>query len=223
MKRLLKGLLLVVGLLLLLVLVLVLSLDRILKPILERQLTKATGLQAKIGRLDIGLGTPRFNLEQVTLTSSADFGGTRFALIQEIHIQYDFQRLRTREVRLTVLRLDLAEMHLVKNAQGRANWDGPLKAMNALSTPHKDRPSAQEWLYTGIDSLNLSLGRVRYSDLGQPSNSFDLNLGLRDRVFSQVKSPTDMLGLVFEIFLRSRGGSMTTPAGTAPAPANRAR
>ena len=60
----------------LLVVALVLSKDTILKALLERQIRAQTGMDAKIGKLSVGLLSPVATVEKFKLYNAPEFGGT---------------------------------------------------------------------------------------------------------------------------------------------------
>ena len=75
----------------------VLLLDPITREIIKYQIRKRTGLEAKIGRLSIGLFSPTITAENVVLYNSAEFGGSPLFEMPELFIEYDRAALRSNQ------------------------------------------------------------------------------------------------------------------------------
>src|SRR5690242_5163949 len=121
MKKLFKWMFRLILALLLLVLLLVLFLDQIAKSLAEREIRSQTGLEVKIGRVSIGLRKPTLTVEDFKLVNSSDFGGSTFMDIPELYAQYDLSALRSWKVHLNLVRLNLGELHIVQNKDGKTN------------------------------------------------------------------------------------------------------
>jgi len=188
-------------LLVLLVVAVVLGKDAMLKAAVERQIRAQTGMDVKIGRFSLGLFSPVVTIEDFRLYNTAEFGGTPFVDIPELHIEYDRMALTERKLHITLLRFNLAELNIVKNEAGHTN----LVSMMTKPPPPRARNSkgVPEIEFTGIDVLNLSLGRLRLLDLRDRQRSGELYIGLRDQVFRNVKSQSDLVGVLFLLWLRS--------------------
>ena len=69
----------------------------------------------------------------------------------------------------------------------------------------------KDFPFTGIDVLNLTLGKARYVDLKEAANNREFNLNIQDQVFRNVKSGADVSGILLLLWLRSRGGLPLSP------------
>jgi hypothetical protein len=85
-----------------------------------------------------------------------------------------------------------------------------MKRTNAPRPP--DRSRAADVEFSGIDVLNLSLGKVCLLDLKDRKRSGELYIGLRDQIFRNVKSESDLLGVLFVLWLRSGDRLVAQPA-----------
>ena len=200
MKWLFKWLFRLSFLLVLLIVALVLGKDAILKAAVERQIRAQTGMDVKIGRLSAGLFSPVVTIENFRLFNTPEFGGTAFVDIPELHVEYDRLALTRRKLHITLLRFQLAELNIVKNEVGHTNI---VSLMNPAAPQRPRNHTRADIEFTGIDVLNLSLGKVRLLDLKDRKKSGELYLGLRDQVFRNVKSESDLLGVLFVMWLRS--------------------
>jgi uncharacterized protein involved in outer membrane biogenesis len=180
-------------LLLLLAVLLVVFKNALLKALVQQRLRAQTGMQARIGKFEVSLTSPVIHIENFKLYNTADFGGSVFVSLPEIHAEYDPAALRSRHLHLKLLRLNLTEFNLVKNELGRTN-------LMELEKRAQSRGRGKSFLnrlekqfsFNGIDTLNLSLGKIRFSDLKTPANNWALDLGVQNRVLKNVKSEADL-------------------------------
>lgn len=198
----------VVMLVIVAVVVFLLSYNSLLRGALERQIHKQTGMDAEIGRLDVGLISPTVEIKNFTIHNSPKFGGAPFLDIREIHAEYDRPALLSRhEVHITLLRLNLGELDIVKNEAGRTNVFLPAAKWQSTNSPAAgslaDFQRQSGFKFTGIDVLNVSVGKLKYLDLKDPRNNREQNVDLEDCVVKNVKTPTDLAGLAVLIALRS--------------------
>ena len=200
MKCLFKWLFRLSFLLVLLLVALVLGKDAILKAAAERQIRTQTGMDVKIGRFSAGIFSPVVTIENFRLYNTPEFGGAPFVDIPELHVEYDRFALTRRKLHITLLRFHLAELNIVKNESGHTNIES---MMNNAGPQRPRNHGGADVEFTGIDVLNLSLGKVRLLDLKDRKKSGESYIGLRDQVFRNVKSENDLLGVLFVIWLRS--------------------
>jgi len=190
------------------VIVFLLSYNSILRVAMEHQIRAQTGMDADIGSLKIGLISPTMEIQNLKIHNSRDFGGTPFLDIPEIHIEYDRAALARREIHLTLLRFNLGELDIVKNQAGQTNIFVPnLKSPGGKSGGNSlaDFNKKSGFDFTGIDTLNVSIGQVKYVDLNNQQNNREQTIGIDELVIPNVKSQTDLLGLAADIALRSDG------------------
>lgn len=244
-----------------LVVTLVLLKDVLLKALVEYRLREQTGLDVQIGRLEMGLLTPTLTIEDLKFYNPAEFGGSLFLDLPELHLEYDRPALAAGRLHLILVRVNLAEVHIVQGKSGQYNvslleaklnpnggpFIPPLKDRTVApntsagqpTPPPKDRaasPNASTgqpapppqshavstFRFEGIDTLNLSLGKVKFTCLPQPERSTEFKLGMNNEVITQVKSTADLNGLVLKILLQKSGlfvHPKPAPAKSPPPPA----
>ena len=201
MRSLFKWLFRLSFLLVLLIVALVLGKDAMIKAAVERQIRAQTGMDVKIRRFSVGIFSPVVTIEDLRLFNTPEFGGTPFVDIPELHVEYDRAALAQRKLHIKLLRFNLAELNIVRNEAGQTNL---VSMMNKTAPQRPRNPSGvPEIEFAGIDVLNLSLGRLRLLDLKDRQRSGELYIGLRDQVFRNVKSQSDLVGVLFLIWLRS--------------------
>lgn len=209
-KWLLRLFLVAVALVVVAVVVLLLSYNSILRVFMERQIHAQTGMDAEIGSLKISLLSPVVEIRNFKIRNPPDFGGTPFLDIREIHVEYDRAALAHREIHLTLLRFNLGELDIVKNLAGRTNIFVPnLKSpggkAGGLTNSLADFQKQSGYDFTGIDMLNVSIGKVKFIDLRDQRNNRQQTIGIDELVIPHVKSVADLTGLAVDIALRSNG------------------
>jgi len=200
MKWLFKWALRLVFLIGVLLVVLLLSLDLIFKALVERQIRAATGMEVKIGNLSVSWLSPVVTIENCRLYNPAEFGGTPFLDIRELHVEYDRAALARRTLHVKLMRLNLAELNVVKGDTGHTN----LVVLEPGQPAAAPRP--EDWIFTGVDVLNLTVGTVRFMDLKNLSKNREFKPDLRNQIFKDVKTTADLYGILTLIWLRSGGG-----------------
>jgi len=200
MKRLIKWLFILLAIAVGAFVALLLSKDAILKAAVEQQIRAQTGMDAKIGRLSLGLLSPVVTIENLTLHNTAEFGGTPFLDIRELHLEYDRDALAQRKLKIKLLRLNLEELTVVRNPNGTTN-------ISTLNAPAKKSPTklAGEVEFDGVEVLNLSLGKIQLIDLKEPRNNRIRNVNLQNQVFHNVRTPGDLYGVLVLLWMRSGG------------------
>lgn len=212
MKWLFKWMFRLVLLLVVLIVALVLSKDAIMKAVAEQRIRARTGMDVKIGRFSVGLLSPVVTIENLRLYNRPEFGGTPFLDIRELHVEYDRAALAARKLHITLLRFSLVELNIVKNEAGQTN----LVSLMAKPDAKEDRKRARDLEFAGIDVLNLSLGKVRFLDLKNPRQNGVLDLGVKNQVFRNVNSESDVFGVLLMIWLRGGGGPANGPTVSTP-------
>jgi len=212
MKRLLKWMLGLVLILAVLVFLGLLFKDPILRIIAERRIRSQTGMEARIGKLSSGFFSPVATIRDFKLFNTGEFGRTLFLDIPELHVEFDSAALARHELHVSVLQINLKEIDLVRNAAGQTNVFGILnKARMGGSGGGGASQMLKKYPFTGIDVLNLTLGKVRFVDLKDAANNREQNLNIDHQVFNHVKSGGDVSGIVLLLWLRSRGGLPLAP------------
>lgn len=197
--------------------------DRIARNLAEERVRKETGFDAKIGKLEFSLFSPRVTLENVVLYNPAEFGGSVFLDIPDLHIEYYKKPLALGKVHLKLLRLHFKEFHIVESQQGRTNLIDLLHqvAPEILGLPAK---SDAIYKFAGIDTLNLSVDGVRYTNLRLPKRNQAMKLGLRNDLTQNVRTEQDVAAILFKVLLRAgiTVYSDSKPRPVAPAQQSRA-
>jgi hypothetical protein len=209
MKFLFKWLLRLFLLAVVLLVIFLLSLDSILRVMVEHNIRAQTGMEAEIGRFHLGLLEPVVQIENLRIYNPPDFGGTPFLNIPEIHVEYDRAALKAKkEIHITLMRFNLGELDIVKNAAGQTNIFSlgltlPSKASLTNNADLNELKRKTGLTFKSIDVLNVSVGKFKYIDLGNPKNNREQIVGIENQIIPPIKTPADLTGLAVLVALRS--------------------
>ena len=195
MKRLIKWFLTLVFVLAAVVGLLLLFRNSIVQSLLEQQLRAETGMEVDIGGIDVGVRAPTLRIENLRIYNPQGFDRGMFVDIPAVTLEYDAAALKHRQLRLRVLRVDVFEIHFVRNREGLNN----LQHLRAQSRRlHQGPPSWLDMEFEGIDDLRLEVGRFKYTD-NKDSRSDELWLGIRNAAFKNVKSVDDLQPFITKV------------------------
>jgi uncharacterized protein involved in outer membrane biogenesis len=169
----------------------------IAEALLERRLHTETGMEVSIGRVHIGITEPTLTLYDLRMYNPDEFGRSSCLDVPELHLEYNLSALLDKRIQLKLVRLDLAELNIVQNENGRFNLELLQLRRDGSSTTARSRPfEVQE-----IATLNLALGRFKYTNLKNPSENDELYAGVRNQIVRQVKTIQDLEPLLTRIAL----------------------
>jgi len=219
MKWLLKWLLRLALVVIVLMALLYFAKDPILRVVAENRIRSQTGMEAQIGKFSSGrIGSATYvTLENFKLYNTAEYGGTPFLDIPELHLEIDPVAFAQRRLHLTVARLNLAELDVVRNAAGQTNIFALQKLLTGGGVEKKiGTAEVGGFDFQGIDVLTLSLGRAKFTDLKDAKNNREIRVDLQNQQFNNVKAEADVYGILFMIWLRSGGGLSVGPVNLGP-------
>jgi hypothetical protein len=186
--------------------------DVIAKSLTERDLRDSTGMDAKITKLEIGLATPTANLEGLTLYNPPEFGGGTFLEMPELRVEWLPGELKAGKVHFKTLRLNLSEVHIVRNKAGKTNIEAVHKSVSNKKSGKGgfDVPGVD---FAGVDTIYLKVGRIKYTDESNSKNNVEFNLGSREDVGRNLKTEKE----IEQWFQLSLFKMALTQAATSPA------
>ena len=188
---------------LVLVVIVLANRDWIAQQLVERQIRTATGMEPEMGGFSFGLMDPKVTLDNFRLYNPAEFGGVQFLQVPELHIDYDRDALRRHEIHIRFMRVNLQEMDVVKNAAGATNI---ISFANTLvpraSGGGRTFAPFNGYKFTGIDLLNLSIGKVKFVDLKDQQRNRVVAIGYENLIYTNVLSTADLHGLSAKLWFR---------------------
>lgn len=159
------------------------------------QVHQLTGRNLRIdGDIDLSFSLPLsvdLDLGQVELSNAAGFGDEPFAKMQDASIFVSIWPLITKnQLNIGEVKLTGMELNLIKNAQGKTNWDDLAKATNESATPAEVEKttavSAQETSAAPVitvKGINIKDATIHWTD---QQNQQQLTLSKTDISISQL-------------------------------------
>lgn len=193
-----------IGLLLVLIALIVaaiLSLDTVVRIAAEKRIQVETGMETQIGKLEIGIRSQRLHIENLKLINPPEFGGSTFLDLRELDVTYDLDAFQSNKLVLKNLRVDLAEVHIVQNKDGKQNTDIfnvrlPRKTTAPKESGEKAKPRQKQLpdglQFGGVEVLDVSLGRAKFSSERHPNQNFDKDLGVKNKVYRDIRNEKDL-------------------------------
>jgi len=211
-KRLVRWALYLFILLVVLIVAAILSMDAIVKQIVQSRFRSATGMDATIGKMDIGLLTPTIAIEDFKIYNPPGFGGSLFLSLPEIYVDYDRDALRARKLHLNLVRLNLAEMDIVEDKNGRTNIQSIGEKSRAAAAAAVKKSSALT--FAGLDTLNVTLQKLRLWSLDSPAQVREESFGISNEVFTNLVTGEDFRRMA--VMLAARSSASAPPSTNAP-------
>jgi len=195
MKRLARiGLILAVGLV-----ALVAAKNLLIKTVVTRTVKAIAGLDLRIQHLDVGFMATRFDVQGLQLLNPPEFAADRVMVdMPELYVDYELGPLLRGQAHLEEVRLNLRELTVVRNAQGRVN----LNSLQSVKVGHGqvERPAKAAAPATPpalqIDQLDLRVGKVVYKDYSSGTlqvREFPVNIHER---FRNINNPYVLAGVI---------------------------
>lgn len=193
------------GLLLAAVVMVCLSFDWLLKSAVTAVVTQQTGFPLTIDRLQLGLRDGTLRVQGLTLGNPPGFGDQPLVSLPELYLAYDLTAAATNAIRFHEVRLNLNQVNLIVDAQGRTNLTEIAAQLDRAGVGAK-QPLPTNVLggmtFAGIETLQLSLGSVRYTDLRSPDASRNIVMGIQNRRLTNVVSAEQFGPLLFEVMFK---------------------
>jgi uncharacterized protein involved in outer membrane biogenesis len=212
-RKLLLGFGLFVALLVAAVIAGIVMLDDIARYVAEKRMREQSGMDATIGELVIGLRTPTVTIRNFKLTNPPDFGGSPFVEIPEIYFEYDREALRAGRLHFKLVRLNLAQVHVVEKG-GKSNVQALQKTAPEPRGPSKPGKEELPFEFAGIDKLQLTLTKAVFTKLGPPDQTREVPLGVQNEVFRDIKTQRDVEAIAAIIALRTGATALLQNPGT---------
>lgn len=191
----------------------ILSLNTVVKQLIEARLRAATGMDVTVGAVDVGLLSPTMTIDNFKIYNTADFGGSIFLSVPELHLEYDPFAVQSGNLHFKLVRLNLAEISLIQDKKGRLNIQDLAKRGGDKSSRQRLSDGGRSLKFTGIDVLNLTLGKFRLSNLGN-GRAEEIEFGVTNQITRNVKSEADLAAL--NLLLAARAGVAATSSTNSP-------
>lgn len=159
------------------------------------------GTKVHIDSFAVGIFKPVVRIKGFKVYNPRGFAKGLLIDINEVYVRYNLPALLKGKLYLPLIVLDLEEMVVVKNKDGKLNVDS-LKVVKDMEkskdkkTTEKKKPSKQ--LAIRIDEARLELGKVIVKDYTKGDNPIVLayEIGVKDKVYKDINSAQQFATLV---------------------------
>jgi hypothetical protein len=156
----------------------------------------------------VDLLSGRVRFEGLKIFNPTEFGSSAFIHFEELHVEADRAALKQRRLQFRMLLINLAELNIVEDKQGRLNFQSIKEQIDRKqkeSKPGKSKTDDKTELpleFGGIDKLTLTLGKLRKINLNYPDKPVETDLGVRAEVMTDIKDKEDFQNKVLPVLLR---------------------
>ena len=160
------------------------------KPVLEQKISTLTGRPFKIkGALKISLFPwAGVSLADISLDSPSEFDVKNFISVKSLDVSIKVMPLFSKEIEVRQFKINHPQIILVKNKQGRGNWEGLGKSGSEHSAQKKSEEQTELPIKSFlVEEFAINNGLFRFSDqaTGSTNEIKDINLKLEDLSFDQ--------------------------------------
>ncbi|HEY1169783.1 MAG TPA: hypothetical protein VGH19_00310 [Verrucomicrobiae bacterium] len=196
--------------LVILVIALILLKDRIFQAVVQSRLEKQTGLKVELKSAEFNLRTGMMRFEGLKIFNPTEYGDSSFIHFDDLRVEADRVELKQRKLHFRLLHINMSELTIVEDKQGKLNLQAIKEQLDKKKKESKkpgkpgddgdDDVSAME--FGGIDTLHLTLGKVKKISLNYPDKPVDTDLGVKDVVIKDVRTQEDFQNKVLPVLLR---------------------
>lgn len=171
--------------------VLAIAKDQIIKAAVTISVSKAVGAPVHIDSMSVGIFRQSVRIRGFKMYNPSGFPRGPMVDIPVISVEYDLAAILKGDLHLPLLVLELKEMTVVKNKEGRLNVDALKVAQNKGTKPPKAMPLR-------IDTAVLDLGQVIVKDYtgGERPGVQTYNIGVHHKTYRNIKSVEQLIVLV---------------------------
>lgn len=170
----------------------------IVQNILSAGVKAFTGLELKMGSIDLGIPQTHISVQSLKLFNPPTFSDKVMLDMPEIYIDYDLGAFLQKKVHLEEIRINMKEFFVVRNKDGKLNLDS-LKVVQAKKKPAEEQTKEKAQLpQIQIDKLRLTVGKVVFKDYSvsgsEPSvKEFNINL---DEQLENITDPYTLSSII---------------------------
>ena len=211
-----------IGLVVVLLVAFAVARNVLIRDVVRKAVRQATGFDLEVGSVHLGLLSPTFDMDEVTLVNPDDFPEAAAFHIRQVHVRYELASLFSDTIRLKEVVLDIPSAVVVVKDDGESNLERLSKAAKNTSEdsvgtsdspagsadsgsvePPADQGKASKRLHIGQLKLKLGTVHTKRYKLGEDkpeTNSYDLHI---DQTYDDVNSIQQIVTLVTtEILVR---------------------
>lgn len=210
-----KKFLLTVGLAIAILFTVIFLRDQLIKSIVVFSAERITGASVRIESFSLGIIKQVVDITGLKIYNPSGFPKGILVDISKIKVGYDFNSLLKKKIYLKEVILDLKELGLVKNTEGKLNVD----SLAITDKTGKNPKKTSKELPLKIDSLTLNIGRLVYKDFTSGREPliqvYDINL---KKTYKNINSAQQLVALIITEPMKAagiRGAAIYGAAGLA--------
>ena len=170
--------------------------DLIIKSSVEAGARFATGADVKIGGLSLGIITQSVRITHFKMFNPPGFPQDQIMIsLPEVAVQSDILAFLKGTLHVPYLRLDLEEVRVIKNKDGKLNVNSLKFAQQPAGQPKQEAQPAKKEMKMRLDLVSLNIGKVVMEDYtggGPQPKVTEYNINLKDKEFKNITSPAQL-------------------------------
>lgn len=176
---------------------LILAKDFFIKMGVEMGATKVLGTPVHIGSMTLSVTKQNIHIKNLIVENPPGFDRGQMINVPEIEVTCDVAKAMKGDLHLSLLTLNLQELNVIRNKEGKLNVD----ALKVAQKPEKEGESkpktSDKNVAMQIDTLNLNLGKVTTKDYTQtPTLEKTLDLNIKNKTYHNITSGQQLAALV---------------------------
>lgn len=168
--------------------------DVLLKSLLEKRWRSRTGVDVRLGGFELNLLSPVVHFQDFVYYNPAEFGGSPCLRLGEVYAEYYPSALALGKLHYKLVRLEVREIHLVQTSNGKNNLSAIQRVIQESLT--HNLPGFE---FAGIETLNLSMGKLIFTQLGRMQHTREHELGIQNEIIRDIQSSDTLSSIIVKI------------------------
>jgi hypothetical protein len=170
--------------------------DLIIKSSVEAGAKFATGADVKIGGFSLGIITQSVRITNFKMFNPAGFPQDKIMVsIPEVAVRSDILALLKGTLHVPYLRLNLEEVRVIKNKEGKLNVNSLKFAQQPAGQQKLEATPVKKEMKMQLDLVSLNIGKVVMEDYtggGPQPKVTEFNVNLKDKEFKNITNPAQL-------------------------------
>lgn len=187
------------------------KMDYLMGRALTVALAQQTGARVELGEFHLHMQDSSVEIRDLKLFDPPGYRDTPWFDLPELFLAVQKTPTATNgAVRWREIRVNLADLALVVNKEGRTNLvDIGERATGPGFDPSSLTNLSSNLQFGGIDRLVLSLGKLEYVDLRNASANQEIRFGMTNRVYTNLNTTADLQPIAMEVIVRGVSGMVS--------------
>ncbi|MBU1112789.1 MAG: AsmA family protein [Candidatus Omnitrophica bacterium] len=173
--------------------------DVAIKGLVTVAVSQTAGAPVHIDGFSLGIFNQSVKIKGFTIYQPKGYPQGVLVDISLIRVKYNLGALFKKQIHLPLVELDLNEVVIIKNQDGKFNVDALKVSQESekAAEKKKDKKPVKE-IGLKIDLLKLNLGRViskEYTSSGEPTMKI-LDLNIKNKTYKNINSLNQLIGLI---------------------------